>query len=147
MGKYPVVHVLACCIAAAAATSVYAQDNSTSRPNLEQLNRETQSLYRDVKGSVVRVQMPVPQWVLEATANPMAKWEGRLDPDMKQKLEERPTASSTIVRVDPEGTTTTQPTTRQSDDEGARVMIVPSNDAVGSPAITPPQPGVEASPT
>jgi hypothetical protein len=35
---------------------------------LQQLNQETQSLYRDVQGGLVRVQLPTPKWIRDAAA-------------------------------------------------------------------------------
>jgi len=43
---------------------------------LEQANRETQSLYRDVQGGLVRVQLPTPKWIRDAAAREirLRKW-------------------------------------------------------------------------
>jgi hypothetical protein len=58
-----------------------------SRPLLEQLNAESQSLYQEVQGGIVRVQLPPPRWMREAAAaeNPIHKWDG-LDPAVQRKL-------------------------------------------------------------
>ena len=58
-------------------------------PLLEEINRQTQSLYRDVQAGIVRVQLPVPRWVQEAAANddPLKRWEKVMDPAVRQKLE------------------------------------------------------------
>jgi hypothetical protein len=59
---------------------------------LEQLNRETQALYRDVQRGVVRVQLPQPQWVRNVNIAPrgnlLQKWKD-LDPEMRRRLEEQ----------------------------------------------------------
>ncbi|MEZ0266870.1 MAG: PDZ domain-containing protein [Phycisphaerae bacterium] len=61
-----------------------------ARPLLEQLNSETQSLYREVQAGVCRVQLPPPKWAgapLAEQDNPVHKWGQRLDPAVKDALE------------------------------------------------------------
>src|SRR4051812_37648154 len=60
-------------------------------PMLEQLNRETQSLYRDVQAGLVRVQLPTPKWIRDAAAkdDPLAKWEKVIDPKVKASIEQQ----------------------------------------------------------
>src|SRR5947208_11556289 len=60
-------------------------------PMLEQLNRETQSLYREVQTGLVRVQLPTPKWLKEAAANddPLKKWEQLVDPQVKQRIDQQ----------------------------------------------------------
>src|SRR6266568_5848837 len=59
-------------------------------PVLEQLNRETQSLYRDVQGGLVRVQLPTPKWIRDAAAkdDPLSKWGNVIDPQVKEKIDQ-----------------------------------------------------------
>jgi hypothetical protein len=58
---------------------------------LEQLNRETQSLYRDVQGGLVRVQLPTPKWIRDAAAkdDPLSKWGNVIDPKVKEKIDQQ----------------------------------------------------------
>jgi len=58
---------------------------------LEQLNRETQSLYRDVQGGLVRVQLPTPKWIRDAAAkdDPLRKWGNVIDPQVKAKIDQQ----------------------------------------------------------
>jgi S1-C subfamily serine protease len=57
-----------------------------SRPLLDQLNRETQELYRSLDGGVLRVQMPAPRWVNDL-ANRDNRWDRyKLDPEVRQQL-------------------------------------------------------------
>src|SRR5687767_5560043 len=60
-------------------------------PLLEEINRQTQSLYRDVQSGIVRVQLPVPRWVQEAAGSddPLQRWDKVIDPAVKQKLEQQ----------------------------------------------------------
>lgn len=61
-----------------------------SRAALEQLNRETQALYAEVQPAVVRVQLPTPRWVSEATAegSPLQKYKD-LDPQVRRQLQQQ----------------------------------------------------------
>ena len=60
-------------------------------PMLQQLNQETQSLYRDVQSGLVRVQLPTPRWIRDAAAkeDPLQKWGNVIDPQVKAKIEEQ----------------------------------------------------------
>src|SRR5947208_15609954 len=60
-------------------------------PMLEQLNRETQSLYRDVQSGLVRVQLPTPKWIREAAAkdDPLRKWDKVIDPQVRERIEQQ----------------------------------------------------------
>ena len=57
---------------------------------LEQMSRETQGLYEDVQGGIVRLQLPPPRWLNEVAArdNPVDKWGGQLAAQVKEKLEQ-----------------------------------------------------------
>jgi hypothetical protein len=60
-------------------------------PLLEQLNRESQSLYKEVQGGIVRVQLPTPKWIRDAAAgdDPLRKWDAQaIDPKVKRQIEE-----------------------------------------------------------
>jgi S1-C subfamily serine protease len=61
--------------------------SATTRPLLEELNRETQSLYKDSAPAIVRLELPLPQEA-EILDDPLAKWAGQLDPVVRQRLEE-----------------------------------------------------------
>jgi hypothetical protein len=65
-------------------------------PLLEQLNRETQSLYREVQGGLVRVQLPTPKWIRDAAAkdDPLARWANVIDPQVKQRIDEQRLANA-----------------------------------------------------
>src|SRR5437868_9906530 len=60
-------------------------------PMLEQLNRETQSLYRDVQTGLVRVQLPTPKWIRDEAAkdDPLRKWGNVIDPKVKEKIDQQ----------------------------------------------------------
>src|SRR4051812_32329394 len=60
-------------------------------PMLQQLNRETQSLYRDVQAGLVRVQLPTPKWIREAAAkeDPLRKWDKVIDPQVRARIEQQ----------------------------------------------------------
>jgi len=64
------------------------QDHSpATRPLLDELNRETQSLYNQAAPSIVRVQLPGVAF-FAAGEDPLAKWASRLDPEARRQLEE-----------------------------------------------------------
>lgn len=56
---------------------------------LEQLSRETQGLYEQVQGGMVRLQLPPPKWLNEVAArdNPVDKWGTQLAAQVKDQLE------------------------------------------------------------
>jgi hypothetical protein len=60
-------------------------------PMLEQLNRETQSLYRDVQAGLVRVQLPTPKWIRDAAAkdDPLTKWNNVIDPKVRARIDQQ----------------------------------------------------------
>ena len=74
-------------ILALIASRALADDLPTTRPLLEQLNRETQALFKDVAPSIVRVQLPLPTNLALTPDNPLSKWTNRLDPDSLRRLE------------------------------------------------------------
>jgi hypothetical protein len=53
---------------------------TNSRPLLEQLNQETQDLFRQTAPSIVRVQLPMPTTFSLPPDDPLAKWAPQLDP-------------------------------------------------------------------
>ena len=103
-------------------------------PLLEEINRQTQSLYRDVQAGIVRVQLPVPRWVQEAAASddPLRRWDKVIDPAVKQKLEQqRLEANKGVpVRVTP---VVLAPTTRPA---ATRPAKPPENGAIPGWTVT-----------
>src|SRR5438045_9343635 len=75
----------ACVFAVLALPTALPGQNYTT---LQQLSLETQSLYRDVQGGLVRVQLPTPKWIREEAAkdDPLRKWGKVLDPQVKEKI-------------------------------------------------------------
>src|SRR5271170_3947892 len=60
----------------------------STRPLLDQLNRETQSLFKEVAPSIVRVQLPLPTNLMLPPDDPLSKWAGRLDQESLRRLAE-----------------------------------------------------------
>ncbi len=58
-----------------------------TRPVLDQLNREVQSLYRESQNGLVRLQLPAPRWLNDYALAPINKWQN-IDPEVRQKLEQ-----------------------------------------------------------
>jgi S1-C subfamily serine protease len=80
------------------APSTQPDPSSSRRPLFQELNRESQSLFQDVAGSIVRVQLP-----LSASAmveDPLQKW--ALDPAVRRRIDEitRRSPQNSISRVD-----------------------------------------------
>jgi S1-C subfamily serine protease len=65
----------------------------TTRPLLEQLNHETQTLFKEIAPSIVRVQLPMPSNLILPPEDPLSKWAGKLDPDSLRRLEDLEHAS------------------------------------------------------
>src|SRR5437868_228898 len=78
-------------LAVLAMTFASSPSRADNYPMLEQLNRETQSLYRDVQSGLVRVQLPTPKWIRDAAAkdDPLRKWEKVIDPKVKEKIDQQ----------------------------------------------------------
>ncbi len=81
-------------------------------PLLEELNRQTQSLYTEVEAGLVRLQLPLPRWMAEAAAkdDPLRKWGNLVDPLVRAKLEQhRLEALGGAARINIVISSTTQP--------------------------------------
>ena len=56
---------------------------------LEQIGRETKSLYESVRPGIVRIQLPPTYWPAQASNSEIPeKWKLRLDPAVRQQIEE-----------------------------------------------------------
>jgi len=121
-------------------------DAPTSRPLLDQLNRETEALYADVRRGVLRVQMPPPRWLSEVAEreSPLVKYKG-LDPKVREQLERTGHAARAVEGEPVARATAVNPATRSVTDadvtlgRNAAVIIVR---APSSPATQPPAPAV-----
>jgi hypothetical protein len=118
---------------------------------LEQMSRETQSLYADVQQGVVRLQLPVPKWLSEVAArdNPIDKWAPQLAPQVRAKFEEeRDNARAgkysfmnarlaPTTRPGAETTTDgqTPPPWRFTTDAGSNAVIIESRGAASGSAL------------
>jgi S1-C subfamily serine protease len=93
---------------------VRAGDNlPTTRPLLDELNRETQALFSQTSPSVVRVQLPIPMAAM--ADDPLSKWATRLDPQVRQRLEDLQTRGSPGILVREDIVPTTLPSGSASD--------------------------------
>jgi S1-C subfamily serine protease len=101
-----------------------AVDLPTSRPLLDELNHETQTLFKQVASSIVRVQMPLPTNSWLPRDDPLAKWAGRLDPVSLARLEEIERASPAAPYAATEIHPTTIPSTSPSVVEQSPPKIV-----------------------
>ncbi|HSU68095.1 MAG TPA: S1C family serine protease [Tepidisphaeraceae bacterium] len=62
----------------------------TTRPMLDQLNRETTSLYQQAQTGIYRVQLPQPKWVNAYAMAAVKHWDKQLDPELRKRLEQDP---------------------------------------------------------
>ncbi len=107
--------------------SVFAQSPATQpAPLLEQINRETQSLFESVKPGLVRVQLPVPRWMaqLGEMDDPLAKW--NLDPKVKERLraERAKMLSGQVESYITPSTLPSAPTTQESAEQRRWQMTI-----------------------
>jgi hypothetical protein len=65
-----------------------AEQGPTTRSMLEQLNRETRTLYTQVQTGLFRVQLPQPKWINAYAMAPISKWDKRLDPEVRKRLQD-----------------------------------------------------------
>lgn len=111
----------------------------SSRPLLEQLNSEAQSLYQEVQRGVAQVQLPPPKWVRAAAEaeNPANTWKN-LNPAVKAKLEDEQKTPGGQRRLDVTVDAATRPgqsaeAARQTQAAG-RETPVPERGAATAPA-------------
>jgi small nuclear ribonucleoprotein (snRNP)-like protein len=78
---------------------------------LQELNRETEALYREVGASLVRVQLPKPRWMNDYAMAPINR--DRIDPEVRKRLEQagrQPAGSGmTLVLRPASAASSTQP--------------------------------------
>jgi S1-C subfamily serine protease len=65
-----------------------AADNPTTRPMLDELNRETTALYRQAQAGLYHVQLPQPRWVNAYAMAAVKRWDKQLDPELRRRLEQ-----------------------------------------------------------
>ncbi|HWB54256.1 MAG TPA: PDZ domain-containing protein [Tepidisphaeraceae bacterium] len=112
---------------------------ATTRPALEQLSEESHDLYQHVQHEVVRIETPMPDWMLEIAKrdNPLIKWGQLLDAEVRRKLAAQSEGSilqrTLSAEVAPATRETTEPSTMPSmhmepmatDEPGAGVTFMP----------------------
>jgi len=93
----------------------------TTRPLLEELNRETQSLFREVGTGVVRLQVPLPPLAEIDPESPLGpKWSDRLNDQVKRELQQQMRDAGAYEVVP-----STQPTTDPSHGQAQVIRIQP----------------------
>jgi S1-C subfamily serine protease len=108
----------------AALSAAAAADLPATRPLLDQLNRETQALFKQVAPSIVRVQLPLPTNLSLAPEDPLSKWVGRLDPQSLARLAELERRSPEASFVTAEIRPTTGPSTTQPIEVTPQIMVL-----------------------
>lgn len=100
-----------------------AADQPTTRPLLDELNRETQNLFKQVSPSIVRVQLPLPSNLTLSPSDPLTKWANQLDAQTLANIADferrSPGSSITAAEIQPsEIPSTTQPS------EGHHIIVL-----------------------
>ena len=137
----PLIHLRFVTLLSCACHPVSAQDPTAAaqepRPALEQLTRETQALYAEVQGGVLRVELPPPRWLGDGAAggasgnggdHPLTKYRG-LDPRVREHLALRVVRTPAAYGRGP----ATRPETDAGDRPDATALVV----------IPPPQPATQ----
>jgi len=131
-------------------------------PSLEALSRETRALFEEVRPGVVRVQLPPTYWPAQQSGanDPLEKWKSRLDPAVRQKIEEvqaqaraaaanpnAPRDSGLRAEIAPATQPAAHPATQQGND-AATLFAVPIPGALTPRLAVNPRPdgGVELLP-
>lgn len=135
----------------ALAPAARAENGPTTRPMLEQLNRETTALYQQARTGVYRVQLPEPRWVNAYAVAAVKHWDRQLDPELRKRLEQEPAAAVHAPDVEPGPATAADgDATTSLPGQGTYIVVRPGRaalaqrDAVlGGPLEPPPstQPG------
>ena len=60
----------------------------STRPVLEELNRQTVALYHEVQTGIYRVELPDPKWISAYAMAAMNRWDRALDPAVRRRLEQ-----------------------------------------------------------
>lgn len=86
---------------------------TTQSTSLEQISRETQQVYQKVQVGIVRLQLPAPRWLMRLAEqqNPLHKWNNRLHPEVRRRLEEEQAHPNLHPQYAPVITPSSQPAT------------------------------------
>ena len=120
------------------ATAAQGAPSQFSSALLSQINRESTALYGAVRPSIVRVQLPIPQWVQLASRSevPNQRYATRPDPDLLRQLQRQfarvPGGGFIVVH---EVMPTTSPDPRTAPDQGSAGPggASPSGPGAGNP--------------
>jgi S1-C subfamily serine protease len=102
-----------------ASLSAEAQEPASTRPALDELNREIHSLYEQAQGGMLRLQLPSPQWINDYTLAPLSKYQ-QIDPALKQMLAELQRQSNlsenppSTIQLNANGSFTVRPQSQRS---------------------------------
>lgn len=125
-------------ITSVAARAAEPDAGPATRPVLEQLSREIQTLYHDSQNGLVRVQLPAPRWLNDYALAPINKWQN-INPDVRQKLEQAQQQAYSQSRTysnssqnnpanGDAGSGTTRPANEPAGNQGTIIIVRPSVD-------------------
>jgi S1-C subfamily serine protease len=98
--------------------------SSSERPLLEQLNRETQDLFKHVAPSIVRVQLPMPTTFTLPPDDPLAKWAPQLDPASLARLAAMEHSAAGVPFSTVEIRPTTEPASAQEVQQSPHLIVL-----------------------
>jgi len=100
---------------------------ATQASSLQQISQETQAIYQQVRVGIVRLQLPTPRWLMRLAEqqNPLHKWNDRLHPEVRRRLEEEQAHPNHHYHYAPVITPSTQPAADSQPTNRAWRVIVP----------------------
>lgn len=109
---------------------------ATQATSLEQISHETQAIYQGVRVGIVRLHLPTPRWLIRLAEqqNPLRKWNDRLHPEVRRRLEEEQShpnhhphyAAVILPSTQPAASQPMSRTWRVVMPDGGQVMVVES---------------------
>lgn len=110
------------------ATTIFADGLPATQPgSLQQISQETQQIYQQVRVGIVRLRLPTPRWMVQLAEqqNPLRKWNDRLHPEVRRRLEEEQAHPGHGPHYSPVITPSTQPATGLQPQNRAWRVVVP----------------------
>lgn len=107
-----------------------AEGSPTTRPMLDELNRETTALYRQAQTGIYHVQLPQPKWVNAYAMAAVKRWDKQLDPNVRRRLEQAADNMVQPVNAEVALAPTTRPVSYAADTttvpgEGTYIVVRP----------------------
>jgi hypothetical protein len=103
-------------------------DNApTTRPMLDELNRETTALYQRTQTGIYRIELPQPKWVNAYAMAAVKHWDTQLDPDLRRRLEQSRPMYVQGAEFEPDATTRPGGDTTSVPGQGTYIVVRPDS--------------------